>query len=148
MGITIDMADFENGFKKFMEQAAPKELEKGIFAAGNALLKDAIYQQPYAPFDEGTLRRSARVDEVIVTKETIEVTVGFNIAYAARWHEISQDNMGKKDKLGRVLSGHWPIHWSKAGSGAKYLESKMANTHNRAKYLEVVGTYLKSLLGG
>jgi hypothetical protein len=149
MGMTIDMSDFMQGLKKLADTSAPKELEKGIRLAGAALIKDAKYQQPYAPKDsEGALWRSARVDEVEVTNEAIEIKVGFNIAYAARWHEISQENMSNKDKLGRVLSGHWPIHWSRPGSGAKYLESKMANSENRKKYLEVIGVYLKSLLGG
>jgi hypothetical protein len=133
MGMTIDMTDFEKGFKKLIDQAAPEELAKGMFAAGNALLKDAIYEQPYAPFDEGHLRASARVDTAKVTKDEVETTAGFNIVYAARWHELSPAEDAR-------------ISWTLPGSGRKYLESKMAR--NAKRYLDIVGEYLRKLLGG
>ena len=133
MGMTIDMSDFEKGFKKLIDQAAPEALAKGMFTAGNALLKDAIYEQPYAPFDEGHLRASARVDTAKVTKDEVETSAGFNIAYAARWHELSPAEDAR-------------ISWTLPGSGRKYLESKMAR--NAKRYLAIVGEYLKSLLGG
>jgi len=133
MGMTIDMTDFEKGFKKLIDQAAPEELAKGMFTAGNALLKDAIYEQPYAPFDEGHLRASARVDTAKVTKDEVETTAGFNIVYAARWHELSPAEDAR-------------ISWTLPGSGRKYLESKMAR--NAKRYLDIVGEYLRRLLGG
>ena len=133
MGMTIDMTDFEKGFKKLVNQAAPEELAKGMFVAGNALLKDAIYEQPYAPFDEGHLRASARVDTAKVTKDEVETTTGFNIVYAARWHELSPAEDAR-------------ISWTLPGSGRKYLESKMAR--NAKRYLDIVGEYLRKLLGG
>ena len=133
MGMTIDMSDFEKGFKKLVDQAAPEELAKGMFTAGNALLKDAIYEQPYAPFDEGHLRASARVDTAKVTKDEVETSAGFNIVYAARWHELSPAEDAR-------------ISWTLPGSGRKYLESKMAR--NAKRYLDIVGEYLRSLLGG
>ena len=133
MGMTIDMSDFEKGFKKLVDQAAPEELAKGMFTAGNALLKDAIYEQPYAPFDEGHLRASARVDTAKVTKDEVETSAGFNIVYAARWHELSPSEDAR-------------ISWTLPGSGRKYLESKMAR--NAKRYLDIVGEYLRRLLGG
>jgi hypothetical protein len=133
MGMTIDMSDFEKGFKKLVDQAAPEELAKGMFTAGNALLKDAIYEQPYAPFDEGHLRASARVDTAKITRDEVETSAGFNIVYAARWHELSPAEDAR-------------ISWTLPGSGRKYLESKMAR--NAKRYLDIVGEYLRRLLGG
>jgi hypothetical protein len=135
MGMTIDMTDFEKGFKKLVNQAAPEQLEIGMSKAANELLHDAIYEKPYAPFDKGDLRASARVSKVVMTKDETAVDAGFNIQYAARWHELSPSEDSR-------------INWTLPGSGRKYLESKMANTENRKKYLEVIGAYLKSLLGG
>jgi hypothetical protein len=133
MGMTIDMSDFEKGFKKLVEDSIPPDIEKGMFAAANALLKDAIYEQPYAPFDEGHLRASARVEKIRADKEAVELATGFNIAYAARWHELSPAEDAR-------------ISWILPGSGRKYLESKMAR--NAKRYLDIVGEYLRRLLGG
>jgi len=144
MGMTIDFTEFEKTFKALVEGAIPKEIGKGLFRAGNALLHDAIYLEPKAPFDEGHLRGSARVEEAKIEKGDISTRIGFNIKYAARWHEISQENMSKKDILGRAYSKHWPINWSLKGSGPKYLESKMIKF--KSKYMEIVADYLGKLL--
>ncbi len=133
MGCTIDMKDFDRGFKKLVESAAPDDIRNGLFKAGNELLRDAIYERPYAPFDEGHLRGSARTEPPKETGGGSEMTVGFNIEYAARWHELSPE----EDKR---------INWTLPGSGRKYLESKM--TRYAKKYLEIIGEFLRRRLRG
>lgn len=149
MSMTIDFSDFDKGFKEFVEKSSPPEVAKGMFRALNELLRDAIKEDPMAPFDEGALRGSARVqtpDGVLhdpsgaiaatgtikVPKgDKIEMAAGFNIVYAHRWHEISKEK--EKD-----------INWTTPGSGRKYLETKMVR--HKEKYLEIVALYLKKLL--
>ncbi len=133
MGMKIDASEFEKGFKHLVNDSTPRALEKSLFAAGNAVLRDAIYERPYAPFDEGTLRRSARVDKAKITGGRVEVDCGFNIEYAARWHELTPAEDAR-------------INWTLPGSGRKYLEAKMAK--NARRYLEIMGENLKDLLGG
>jgi hypothetical protein len=163
MGFHVDATDFQKGLTDLMEKGVPDDIDRGLYVSGNALLRDAIYEKPFAPFDEGTLRGSARTqtpDGVMrpmtqgdsANAKTIDgehansIIVGFNIIYAARLHEISPENMSNTDKLGRVLSGHWPLHWKLPGSGPKFLESKMAAHPTR--YLEIMGEYLRRRLGG
>lgn len=122
MGMTFDLKDFEKGFKKIAREA-PEVLGEGMFNAGNAMLRDGIYERPYAPFDEGHLRGSARTVKVQEAKGEVEVHAGFNINYAARWHELSP----AEDKR---------INWSLPGSGRKYLETKMIR--NKVRYLKII----------
>lgn len=132
MGMTVDTRDFEKGLKKLVREIEPRETAKGLFQAGNQLLKDAIEERPFAPFDEGHLRGSARVDKAELTKTGAEVKAGFNIEYAARWHELTPEEDAR-------------INWSLPGSGRKYLESKMQQY--REKYMKIVGEHLKDALG-
>ncbi len=136
MGMTIDITDFEQGFKALMFISTPETLARGMFAAGNALLRDSIEEPPQAPFKIGDLRASARVDEAEVTGDGLMTVVGFNIAYAARWHELSP------------ADSEW-INWTRTGAkqpGSQYLITKMAR--NSARYLAIVGEHLRALLGG
>jgi len=134
MGMTIDMSDFEKGFKKLMEGAIPPETKEGLFQAGNELLRDAIKEAPQAPKDIGDLWGSARVNKAIATKDEVSIEAGFNIKYAARWHEAE----------GHV---NWTTDKGATNPGPKYLESKMA-VNNGRKYLDIVGEYVKKVLGG
>jgi hypothetical protein len=142
MGMTIDVSDFEKGFKKLVDQATPEAIAKGVFAAGNRLLQDAKNEAPQAPYLHGPLRRSGRVVPPQVTKDSVETAVGFNIEYAARWHEAEAGTMH--------FIGRNPINWTRKGSvqnpGPKYLETKM--DRNKKRYLDLVGENLKALLGG
>ena len=133
MGMTIDMTDFEKGFKKLVEGATPSEIEKGLFKAASALLTDAIEETPGAPKDVGDLWKSKKVNAIVATKDEVSVEAGFNIVYAARWHEAE----------GMV---HWTTNKGAKSPGPKYLESKMAR--NAKRYLDIIGEYLRRLLGG
>jgi|SRR3972149_739893 len=146
MGMTLDFKDFEKGFKRIVEDAIPKEAGKGLFKAGNQVLLDAVQKPPQAPKDIGDLWGSKRIDEAKVKRGEITLDCGFNIKYAARWHEISPSNISEKDKLGRVMSGHWPIHWTKnkgaSNPGPKYLEKKMMMYKN--DYMKIVAEHIKN----
>jgi len=146
MGMTIDFSDFEQKFNKIVEDAIPSEAAKGLFKAGGQLLLDGIQKAPQAPKDIGDLWGSRLVNEAKVEKGKISLECGFNIKYAARWHEISPDNMSMTDKLGRPLSKHWPIHWTTtkgaAQPGPKYLETKMMMYKN--DYMQIVADHIKN----
>ena len=130
MSMKIDFKDFDAQFKKVVQGKIPDYGRDGMLKALNELLHDAIYKQPYAPFDEGTLRASARAEKPKVSGDAIIGTCGFNIEYAARWHELSP----AEDKR---------INWSLPGSGRKFLESKMIMFAK--KYLEIIALHIKGL---
>jgi hypothetical protein len=133
MGMTIDMSDFEKGFKALVEGAAPSDIKKGLVKAARALLTDAIEEAPGAPKDVGDLWKSKRINPPIVMKDDISIEAGFNIIYAARWHEAE----------GHV---NWTTNKGATNPGPKYLESKM--DRNRDRYQNIIIEYLKSRLGG
>lgn len=146
-GMTFDTGEFDAGMKKLVSDIGLKALGPGLFAVGNAILKDAIYVSPQAPKDVGDLRGSARTegpDGSLHKGSTIPSTAnfgngssigirfGFNIEYAARWHEA----VGKK------------INWTRdkgaALPGPKYLESKMRMFHTR--YMRIIQLYIQKVL--
>jgi hypothetical protein len=133
MSMTIDFKDFDKGFKKLVEKSAPDDFDKGLFRAGNELLHDAIYVIPKAPFKEGSLRASARTETPKGEPKGSGILAGFNIVYAHRWHELTPEQDRK-------------ISWSLPGSGRKYLESKILMFKD--KYVRIIGSYLKTRLGG
>lgn len=135
MGMTIDFSDFEKGFKLIAENVAPEEVAKGLFEAGNELLHDAITIRPQAPKDIGDLWDSRTVKIAKSEKGEIEVDAGFNIAYAARWHELSIEE-DEKIKWTRTKGATYP--------GRKYLESKMVILKD--KYMGKVADFLKRVL--
>ena len=132
MGMTIDCSSFEKAFAKITKRVSSKETEKGVFKAANELIRDAIYELPKAPFDEGTLRGSTRT-EVETKRGEVSAVAGFNIEYAARWHELTPEEDSK-------------ISWTLPGSGRKYLESKMIKF--RKKYLLIIVKHIENVLRG
>lgn len=148
--LKLDSTSFIDGIHKLMFSVDVKVLPPAIFKAANELLHDAIYQLPCAPFDEGHLRASARTEgaggmmfelspgapasfKPITTGSVLTVLCGFNIEYAAKWHEIEPSKAVK-------------INWTLPGSGPKYLESKVFR--NKEKYIKVVALALKRFLRG
>jgi hypothetical protein len=146
--MSMDFTDFNKGFKELVEKSAPPEIAKGMFRALNELLRDAEKEEPMAPFDKGDLRGSARVQTpdgslhelggVMTTAgikvpkgDSIEMAAGFNIVYAAVWHELPKAK--EKD-----------INWTTPGSGRKYLETKMVRY--KEKYVEIIALFLSKLL--
>jgi hypothetical protein len=150
--MTLDTSDFAKGLKKLADQSVPKEVARGLFMAGNELLHDAIYEVKYtAPMKTGDLRGSARTQggDGSLREQTggeaprgfkaygstgeSSINAGFNIEYAAKWHEVKDTTK---------------ITWTRTYSkdpGHKYLENKMRNAK---KYMWIVGEHLRRLLGG
>lgn len=167
MSMEFNFADFEKGLAELANKAVPKQLDRGLFDASAMLLKLSIEEEPHAPRyfgpkgGGGDLWASARIKGAgsnLYKREAKPIafnsekegeasvaTAGFNIEYAARWHEINSENISMTDKLGRVYSGHWPIRWTLAGAGPKFLESKMYIYSK--ELLEIMGSRLKELLG-
>lgn len=134
MGMTIDFKDFNKGFKKICDKIPP-EAAQGMFAAMNELLRDARVEPPQAPKEVGDLWGSARADKAKIEKGSIEGQCGFNIVYAARWHELSEAEDAR-------------INWTRdKGSrfpGRKYLEKKMVMFKD--KYMKIVAEFINKIL--
>jgi len=136
MGMTIDITDFEKGFRQLVEFSIPPEIENGMFKAMSQALIDAIEIPPQAPFLKGDLWASKHVNGVQVSGGEVSVVGGFNICYAARWHELTPEEDAR-------------INWTRTGAkqpGAKYLESKMAT--RGPIYLEIVAECVRRPMGG
>jgi len=111
--------------------------EKGLFEAGNELLLEAVKVPPQAPKLHGDLWGSRRTETLKGTKPGMGIAAGFNMIYAARWHELTPAEDAK-------------INWTRdkgaVSPGAKYLETKMWMFKD--KYLKIIGEYLRRFLGG
>ena len=107
--ISFNAASFLGGFKRFCNVKMPMAVEKAQFQTGWMVIRYANTKKPYTPTDKKDLRGSGRVE---VVPARLEVIVGFNKEYAAKWHEISPAKEAK-------------INWTLPGSGRKYLESKL-----------------------
>ena len=129
MSYEVDFSNFNAKLPQIVDKAIPSEAGNGLFKAANQLLDDAMYKRPFAPFKMGDLRGSARVDKAVVVGSLISVMCGFNIEYAARWHELTPAEDAR-------------INWTLPGSGAKYLESKMARY--MADYMEIVASHIRN----
>jgi hypothetical protein len=134
-GFRIDFSDFEKGMSRLVKNSMPDDVDKGLFRAGNELLRDAIKVEPMVPFKTGALRRSARTERPADVAKGRGILAGFNIVYAARWHELTPEEDSR-------------INWTLPGSGRKYLESKLMREDLRAKYIRTIATYLTARLGG
>lgn len=132
MGMSLDFKDFMTGLR-LLCMKNPAIAGEGLFRAGNELLHDAIYKRPFAPFDKGDLRGSARTDKAEFDGTNVSTKVGFNIVYAARWHELTPEQDAR-------------IHWTLPGSGRKYLETKMQAYRN--DYMKIVADYIAQTYKG
>jgi len=129
--MTVNFSDFERRFKTIVEDAIPEEAAKGLFDAGGQLLRDAIEKAPQAPKDIGDLWGSRRVNEAKVEKDKISLECGFDIVYAARWHEVP---------IGTNIN--WTTTKGAASPGPKYLETKMMMYKN--DYMQIVADHIKN----
>lgn len=146
IGVGFDAAELYKSLKMLDGEVTEKQVAIGLFQAANALLKDAIYVAPQAPKDVGDLRGSARTmggdgvlqktgtkHKPIKSGKDLSVVCGFNIVYAAKWHEISE-----------TKKVNWTTDKGAANPGPKYLEKKMAIFGKR--YTEIIGEYVRELL--
>lgn len=132
---SVDTSSLVRGLRKITDKIEPEATAKGLFMAGNALLHDAIYVPPMAPKRIGNLRGSARVTKASVIGGKAQVLAGFNIVYAAKWHEVP---------LTRKIN--WTRDRGAGSPGPKYLSSKMIVY--RTRYRDIIGDSLKAALQG
>jgi hypothetical protein len=125
----FNTSSLQAGLRRLIDQVEPTVTARGLFAAGNELLRDAIYTPPQAPKLKGALWGSARVTKANVSRGEANLLAGFNIEYAAKWHEVP---------LSRKIN--WTRDKGAGSPGPKYLESKMSA--NREKYMRIVGEFL------
>ena len=107
--ISYDASNFLGGFKKFCNKTVPDRSRKALFQTGWMVIRYANTKKPYTPTDKKDLRSSGRVEP---DPMKLELIVGFNKEYAAKWHELSPTKDAK-------------VNWTLPGSGRKYLESKL-----------------------
>lgn len=146
IGVGFDATELMKTLKRLDGDITPTMVGRGLFQAANALLKDAIYMPPMAPKDVGDLRGSARTQgadgilhksgnryKPIASGNDLAVVCGFNIVYAAKWHEVPET--AKID---------WTTDKGAPNPGPKYLEKKMAIFGRR--YTEIIGDFVTELL--
>jgi len=127
---SIDTRQVDARLKFLIEIVEPEFTNRGLFAAGNELLADARDVGPQAPKDTGDLWRSARTTKAEITAGGhAEILAGFNIVYAAKWHEVP---LSKKI--------NWTTNKGASQPGPKYLESKLLV--NRDKYMKIIADFL------
>ena len=122
-GFTTDFKAFDKSFFPLVNKAIPGAAEKGVFQAANEMLRDADRQLPYTPRKKGDLRGSRKVEKVKVTRNNISVDAGYNVNYAAKLHEMSEEQDERTT-------------WTLPGSGRKWLETPMAT--NKDKYIKII----------
>ena len=126
----ISESDFFEKFPEIVNNRIPKLARKGGYEAGNEVLHDAITLVPKAPRELGDLHGSAIVEDVTaLSGREIIILMGFNIEYAARWHELPREKESE-------------INWTLPGSGSKYLESKLSTY--RDKYIKIIALTIKA----
>ena len=118
-GLTMDLTLFNKTFFPLVEKAIPNEAEKGVFKGANLILDKAEDQIPKVPRKIGDLRTSRKVEKVIVAPGMISATLGYNIEYAAKLHELPPEKSTR-------------TNWSLPGSGAKWLERSMLRNKDNA----------------
>ena len=130
---SFNTTEFAASLKRLVQEVEPKATAQGLFAAGNELLHDAIQIAPQAPKEVGDLWGSARTTKAEITGDQAEVLAGFNIEYAARWHEVPST---------RTIN--WTTDKGASSPGPKYLEQKLIAY--REKYMVIVGNFLARAL--
>lgn len=131
-GYFLDFSEFNRNLKRLTDVEFPEYIEKGLFHAMNELLNDSITKPPQAPKDMGDLWGSRIVEKAKKTRSAINVTGGFNIKYAHRWHELPKR---KARKINYTLTK------GASQPGPKYMQSKMAQ-YGR-KYIGIVAETIR-----
>lgn len=109
-GYSMNLSNFAKDFTRITSKTIPDKVGAASFKVASMIINDAIKIEPKAPFDEGMLRASQFIH---LLSQKLGVELGFNIIYAAKWHELEKSK--EKD-----------IAWTTPGSGRKYLSSKLS----------------------
>ena len=92
-------------------------IPKGLYAAGNRLMQDALDEKPTVPIRTGNLRRSGFVEV-----QDNKVIVGLDAPYAKRQHEHGKPSVDPD-------------------SGKGFLSVKLKR--NKRRYMDILGEYGK-----
>ena len=128
-GMTLDTSKFMSKFKNTMG-LIDKTANAAAYDVGYAVIKDSSKFAPTTPKKVGDLRASGKVEKAKVSKDRVEVEIGFDMPYAAKLHEAPDS---------------W--NWTESGSGPKYLERTLTNSPGGDHYWKMVATAIK-LRGG
>ena len=120
----MNLSNFAKDFTRITSKTIPDKVGDASFKVASMIINDAIKVPPKAPFDEGMLRASQFIN---LLSQKLGVELGFNIIYAAKWHELEKSK--EKD-----------IAWTTPGSGSKYWSSKLSMFKN--KYIKFLASMI------
>lgn len=128
----MDLSEFAAGIERLQDLTA-KQIAAGLREAGTQLLLDSEAIVPRVPHLTGALRASAQLE---MGEGGAEVNVGYNVPYAARWHEAEND-------IDPVTGKH--INWSESGVGGKFMEKKMSE--RMEIYMKICADKIREITG-
>ena len=129
MSFSLSTGDFTKKLMVLTQAQIPKAAEAGLGKAGARLIRDAITEEPFAPKKTGHMRRQQMIEPYVDPDGRAQgVMVGFNTSYAAAVHEAPENT-----------------HWTLAGSGPKFLSSKLAKNGDR--YMEIAAKEIERVVG-
>ena len=108
MGMRVDFSDFDKGMEKLVNNPSPMTLTAGFSGPRMNSCTMPTMSHREAPHDNGNpLAVEGTERSEIRCREGDGVLAGFNIVYAARWHELTPEEDAR-------------INWTLPGSGRKY----------------------------
>ena len=128
-GFSTNLELFQKTFFPLVEESMIKEAKKGIFKGANLILDFAEVQVPMVPEKIGDLRSSRKVEKVIFEIGYISATLGYNIDYAAKLHELPQSQSDRRN-------------WTLPGSGSKWLEKSIIK--NKEEAVKVIVKHIEN----
>jgi len=127
-GMTFDTKDFDIKFPRVINKEIPEESARMEYKVASMVIRDAILEKPRAPHKTGNLWRSQKIEPPRILAGEITIELGFDAEYAATVHEMPPG-----------------VTWTMAGSGAKFLESKLIK--NKEKYMGMIAEGLRRKAG-
>lgn len=115
-GMTFNTKDFDIKFPRVCNKEIPEAYALAAYKIAATVLRDAIVEEPKAPHKTGNLWRSQQIERPQILAGEVTIELGFNTEYAAVVHELPPT-----------------ATFTMAGSGPKYLESKLIR--NKEKYM-------------
>lgn len=128
-GMTFDTRDFDLKFRRTVDKTIPEAAADKAFRVAGMVIRDAIMEQPRAPHKTGNLWRSQKIEPPKMLHGEIAIELGFDAKYAAAVHEMPSN-----------------VNWTMAGSGPKFLESKLIR--NKEKYMAEIAEGIRKKGGG
>lgn len=127
-GMTFDTKDFDIKFPRIINKEIPEASANTAYKVAGMVIRDAILEEPRAPHKTGNLWRSQKIERPRIEHGEITIELGFDTEYAAAVHEMPSN-----------------VNWTMAGSGPKYLETKLIR--NKEKYMAEIAAGLRRKAG-